>query len=304
MKKVEKYWPEITRRKKFGSIVVQYVTAKVTANYEVRTFYIFHNREKRRVRQYHYVNWPEGGVPLHFNDLVPFCREIANLQRGKSPIVVHSSVGIGRTGTFILCDICLCMAKVKRKVDVFRNLRKLREQRVNMVDNVQQYILVHFILLRSLLEKDTGILCDKRLENTIENVTEAEIEDEMNLLEDVTWQNKTIRASKPNEQIFIDQEKNRFKNILPDSDSAVRLSLYPPNNESSTYINAVLVDSYEVSCKFIVTQNPLSCSVPDFWRMIEENHVKTIVSLNYLDFNDLVSFEYNQTNIEDALYIP
>ncbi|GJQ67263.1 hypothetical protein Trydic_g14442, partial [Trypoxylus dichotomus] len=73
------------------------------------------------------------------------------------------------------------------------------------------------------------------------------------------------------------------------SDSAVGLSLYPSNNESSTYINAVLVDSYEVSCKFIVTRNPLSCSVPDFWRMIEKNHVKTIVSLNYLDFNDLTT---------------
>ncbi|KRT85013.1 tyrosine phosphatase, partial [Oryctes borbonicus] len=272
--------------KKFGSVVVEYIRVEITANYEIRSFDVYCNREKRHVRQYHYVNWPEGGVPLHFKSLVPFCRKITTLVHGTSPIVVHSSVGIGRTGTFILCDICLCMAKAKGNVDVFHYLQKLREQRVNMVDNVRQYILVHWILLQCLLRKDTGIACNNRLKEIVENITDAKTQEEMNVLEDIIWQSKAIRNANPQQHIVVLEEKNRFKNIVPDPSSAVQLSLYPPNNELSAYINAVLVDSYQIASKFIVTQNPLLSTVPDFWRMVVENRVTTIVLLNRLNFDD------------------
>ncbi|KRT85074.1 tyrosine phosphatase [Oryctes borbonicus] len=178
------------------------------------------------------------------------------------------------------------MAKAEDKVDVFRYLQKLREQRVNMVDNVQQYILVHLILLQCLLRKDTSIACDNRLEEIVENITDANIQEEVNGLEDTIWQNKAIRDANPKQQIVVLQEKNRFKNIVPDPSSAVLLSLYPPNKESSTYINAVLVDSYQIASKFIVTQNPLLSTVADFWRMVVENRVTIIVSLNRLNLTD------------------
>ncbi|GJQ88521.1 hypothetical protein Trydic_g4932 [Trypoxylus dichotomus] len=269
-KKVEKYWPEIRCAKKFGSVVVEYISVEITANYEIRSFAVFCNREKRHVRQYHYVNWPEGGVPLHLKSLVPFCRKIATLLHGTSPIVVHSSMGIGRTGAFILCDISLCMAKAEGNVNVFHYLQMLREQRINMC----------------LLRKETGIVCDRSLGEVIENITHDKIQEEMNLLDDIIWQSKAIRDTNVKKKLVVLQEKNRFKNIVPGPSAAVRLKLYPASKESSAYINAVFVDSYQIASKFIATQNPLSSTVPDFWRMVEEHHATTIVSLNRLNFDD------------------
>lgn len=46
------------------------------------------------------------------------------------------SAGVGRTGTIILCDICLRMAAKEKAIDVVYYLKKMREQRVNMVDNI------------------------------------------------------------------------------------------------------------------------------------------------------------------------
>ncbi|GJQ88522.1 hypothetical protein Trydic_g4933 [Trypoxylus dichotomus] len=60
------------------------------------------------------------------------------------------------------------------------------------------------------------------------------------------------------------------------------------NNESSTYINAVFVDSYQTASNLIVTQNPLSSTVPYFCRIVEE-HATTLwlfSSLNRLNFDD------------------
>ncbi|GJQ80775.1 hypothetical protein Trydic_g10464, partial [Trypoxylus dichotomus] len=266
-KKVEKYWPEVRCAKKFGSVVVEYISVEITANYEIRSFAVFCNREKRHVRQYHYVNWPEAGVPLHLKSLVPFCRKIATLLHGTSPIVVHSSMGIGRTGAFILCDISLCMAKAEGNVNVFHYLQMLREQ-------------------RCLLRKETGIVCDRSLGEVIENITYDKIQEEMNHLEDIIWQSKAIRDTNAKKKLVVLQEKNRFKNIVPEPSAAVRLKLYPASKESSAYINAVFIDSYQIASKFIATQNPLSSTVPDFWRMVEEHHATTIVSLNRLNFDD------------------
>lgn len=43
------------------------------------------------------------------------------------------SAGVGRTGTFILVDILLDQARADGEVDVFGYLKKIREQRTNLV---------------------------------------------------------------------------------------------------------------------------------------------------------------------------
>ncbi|GJQ79619.1 hypothetical protein Trydic_g2952, partial [Trypoxylus dichotomus] len=137
-----------------------------------------------------------------------------------------------------------------------------------------------------LLRKETGIVCDRSLGEVIENITHDKIQEEMSHLEDIIWQSKAIRDTNAKKKLVVLQEKNRFKNIVPEPSAAVRLKLYPASKESSAYINAVFVDSYQIASKFIATQNPLLSTVPDFWRMVEEHHATTIVSLNRLNFDD------------------
>jgi protein tyrosine phosphatase len=45
------------------------------------------------------------------------------------------SAGVGRTGTIILIDVCLKMAKLEGFIDSLAVLARMRHQRANMVDN-------------------------------------------------------------------------------------------------------------------------------------------------------------------------
>lgn len=66
------------------------------------------------------------------------------------------------------------------------------------------------------------------------------------------------------------------------------LSRYPVTDEHSDYINAVEVDGFQCPEMFIATQQPLPNTVSDFWRMIDEKEVTTIVSLNEINKDDEV----------------
>uniref|UniRef100_A0A8C9MHK8 protein-tyrosine-phosphatase n=1 Tax=Serinus canaria TaxID=9135 RepID=A0A8C9MHK8_SERCA len=89
----------------------------------------------RAVEQFHYLLWPDHGVPRNPSQLLGLV-EVVNkrvLEAPAGPVLVHCSAGIGRTGTFIALDFLLKMGKAEGKVDVFHCVQQLREQRVSMV---------------------------------------------------------------------------------------------------------------------------------------------------------------------------
>ncbi|XP_033101436.1 receptor-type tyrosine-protein phosphatase O-like [Anneissia japonica] len=71
--------------------------------------------------------------------------------------------------------------------------------------------------------------------------------------------------------------KNRYRNILPFDRSSVRLSV--SNEEGSDYINANYIDGYKHPKEYIVTQGPLPGTKNEFWRMVWEEEVPTIVMI-------------------------
>ncbi|XP_005794709.1 receptor-type tyrosine-protein phosphatase epsilon isoform X2 [Xiphophorus maculatus] len=77
------------------------------------------------------------------------------------------------------------------------------------------------------------------------------------------------------------KEKNRYPNILPYDHSRVVLTQLD-GNPCSDYINASYVDGYTEKNKFIAAQGPKEETVADFWRMIWEQKVATVVMLTNL----------------------
>ncbi|XP_056906900.1 receptor-type tyrosine-protein phosphatase eta-like [Takifugu flavidus] len=72
--------------------------------------------------------------------------------------------------------------------------------------------------------------------------------------------------------------KNRYNNVLPYDSSRVKLSIIH-GNPYDDYINANYIPGYNSKKEFIAAQGPLPSTVKDFWRMIWEKNVQTLVML-------------------------
>ncbi|XP_053133961.1 receptor-type tyrosine-protein phosphatase eta [Hemicordylus capensis] len=71
--------------------------------------------------------------------------------------------------------------------------------------------------------------------------------------------------------------KNRYNNVLPYDISRVKLSI--ENHPTNDYINANYMPGYNSKKEFIAAQGPLPNTVQDFWRMIWEKNIYTVVML-------------------------
>jgi len=112
----------------------------------VRSFYLKNLRtnETRTVTQFHFLTWPDHGVPPASKPLLEFRRKVNKSYRGRQcPIVVHCSDGCGRTGTYILLDLVLNRVyKGAKELDIAAALEHLRDQRWGMVETRDQFEFV------------------------------------------------------------------------------------------------------------------------------------------------------------------
>nr|CAG4638266.1 EOG090X01LO [Cyclestheria hislopi] len=141
-----RYWPE-EGSQLYHIYEVHLVSEHIWCDdYLVRSFYLKNIRtgETRTVTQFHFLSWPENGVPLSTKALLEFRRKVNKSYRGRScPIVVHCSDGAGRTGTYCLIDMVLHrMAKGAREIDIAATLEHLRDQRPQAVRTKQQFEFV------------------------------------------------------------------------------------------------------------------------------------------------------------------
>ncbi|XP_048015426.1 receptor-type tyrosine-protein phosphatase eta [Megalobrama amblycephala] len=83
--------------------------------------------------------------------------------------------------------------------------------------------------------------------------------------------------SKKDALAFENKMKNRYTNVLPYDASRVKLSMC--GNPFDDYINASYIPGYKSREEFIAAQGPLSITINEFWRMIWEKNVYTIVML-------------------------
>ncbi|XP_063699228.1 receptor-type tyrosine-protein phosphatase N2 [Culicoides brevitarsis] len=141
-----RYWPE-EGAETYHIYEVHLVSEHVWCDdYLVRSFYLKNIKtgETRTVTQFHFLSWPQAGVPTSAKALLEFRRKVNKSYRGRScPIVVHSSNGGGRTGAYILLDLVLGrMNKGAREIDIAATLEHLRDQRAGLVATRQQFEFV------------------------------------------------------------------------------------------------------------------------------------------------------------------
>ncbi|CAD5113913.1 DgyrCDS3072 [Dimorphilus gyrociliatus] len=161
MRKCDKYWPEDSQDE-FDEITVKHSSTTHLANYLVRTFELKFREEKKNVEQYHYVSWPDHGVPRNPAVLLDFWRKVKQRYSRMcivSPILVHCSAGVGRTGTFMSLDYLINQANRDDEVDVKGCVKLLREQRIYSVQTLDQYIFLYYTLYEYTLYGETTTTC-------------------------------------------------------------------------------------------------------------------------------------------------
>ncbi|KAK9883924.1 hypothetical protein WA026_004864 [Henosepilachna vigintioctopunctata] len=103
----------------------------------------------------------------------------------------------------ILSEICLRMAAEEGVIDVLHHLQKLREQRSNMVDNVERYKLVHLIVLESLMGLRTSIPIIEIDTVITKLINEEEYKIQMDHLKATEWQDEAIMSIDESKEEFI-----------------------------------------------------------------------------------------------------
>ncbi|VDM74119.1 unnamed protein product [Strongylus vulgaris] len=106
------------------------------------------NHSSHSVKHHHWVDWPDRGVPPA--DLAAM-HLLYTFQDIKTPVVIHCSAGIGRTGSMVLIEIAMeTLQKGYALEEMPKYLVAVRSQRNNSIQNEQQYLFVHQVLLNFL----------------------------------------------------------------------------------------------------------------------------------------------------------
>eukprot|EP00731_Ephydatia_muelleri_P029842 Em0021g365a len=90
-----------------------------------------------------------------------------------------------------------------------------------------------------------------------------------------------VEHSKESSLLPDNRAKNRYTNILAYDHSRVKLSTID-DDPCSDYINACYIPGHKLRRAYIATQGPLPSTFDDFWRMVWEQNVHTVVMLTEL----------------------
>ncbi|ESO09789.1 hypothetical protein HELRODRAFT_92046 [Helobdella robusta] len=138
-----RYWPE-EGTELYHVYEVQLISEHALCeDFVIRSMFLknLQTNETKTITQFHFLNWPDQGVPNSPKILLDFRRKVNKSYRGRqSPITVHCSDGAGRTGTYCLIDMTLNrLSKGAKEIDIAAALEHLRDQRVNMVRTKEQF---------------------------------------------------------------------------------------------------------------------------------------------------------------------
>lgn len=282
--KCAKYWPDSKETKSFGDVSVTHVSERKCSDYIVRDLKMSRGSgsETRKIVQYHFLMWKDFQAPEHPAGILKFIRrmnEAYSLEKG--PILVHCSAGVGRTGTLVALDSLIQQLNDEKHVAIFNTVCDLRHQRNFLVQSLKQYIFVYRALVEVAQFGDTELSL-ARLKSSVEKLrqrengqTKTKMEEEFDKICAVVEEKKTSNFGNAEEH----SGKNRSESVIPYDRNRVILSPLA-SREHATYINASFIEGYDNSESFLIAQDPLETTCADFWRMLSEQCISTLVMLS------------------------
>ncbi|XP_072903934.1 receptor-type tyrosine-protein phosphatase kappa-like [Hemitrygon akajei] len=288
--KCERYWPKEASQT-FGDFTVTKISATSPRSKE------FTNRtlelhkagtapgSSRKIQQFQYLQWPDHGIPRNPIGIYRLLKAVNQIDPHTGPLVIHCSAGVGRTGTFIAIDYLLKMAEEESKVDVFQCVDRMRGKRPGMVQTLDQYRFIYFVLLEAQMFGDTAIPVTQFQEclSTLIEKSGRPGGSCKREFETLQTYSQLFNSHRHTEAVQLyNITKNRSSQILPAEHVRPSLLSVKNPNGSAGYINAVLTERHGLRDRFILTQLPLSHTLADFWALVYDQYCTSIVNMNCL----------------------
>ncbi|XP_063212685.1 receptor-type tyrosine-protein phosphatase V-like isoform X4 [Chroicocephalus ridibundus] len=284
------YWPSESAPVSYGQVWVHLLSQSSSEEWTMREFKLWHEglRVERHVSHLHYTAWPDHGIPestasiMTFRELV---REHIQSTKDAGPTLVHCSAGVGRTGTFIALDRLLQQMKQEKVVDTFGVVYTLRMNRYLMIQTLSQYIFLHSCILDKILEEPllglsgTERSCPIPLKSFAQHYAQKAAKSRVGflreyeaLLEAVKEEASSATSSSAN------QQTHPSSSILPYDRSRVKFSLLE-QGAFSGLLQVWRVLGCSSSREYLAVQGPDKLTMEDFWTLVWEQDIHTILTL-------------------------
>jgi len=161
--KVWQYWPDLEAEPlDTGDFLIFAKSYSKTEQLISRQFLLQNkkNNQKKTITHLQYIAWPDHGLPENTSGFSKIIDLVDEENTENSPVAVHCSAGIGRTGVFcvshsILQKIRLLLwTSVSLDFDIKQTVFKVRENRAGMIQTKEQYTFCYL----SLVERLTKLL--------------------------------------------------------------------------------------------------------------------------------------------------
>ncbi|CAF3448455.1 unnamed protein product [Rotaria socialis] len=284
------YWPD-EGEKRINDFKIRIDSEEKYADYTIRKLIIYNQLEPSDmliVKQYHFLSWPDHGCLSLSTPLLDFRQRFRTDYKPWNPILVHCSAGVGRSGTFIALDALLEKAKHQDTIDILEFTHRMRQNRVYMIQTVDQYVFLYRTLIEGILTMDISLSLQEYLTT---RKLYMDIKSQYKLLEQLQ---STVEFSYQGAVEPANLNKNRVETILAPDNS--RPYLMTQVDKTTDYINAVFVNSYRQTPNYIVTQYPLPHTCIDFWRLVYDHNVSIIMLLESIS-RDSKNIYYWPTNV-------
>ncbi|KAB0795428.1 hypothetical protein PPYR_12267 [Photinus pyralis] len=243
--------------------------------------------EERHLLQFHFTEWHSHNCPFP-NSILEFRRRVRAVvgHRIKSneagPMVIHCNDGGGRSGVYLAIDANMELGEEEDTFDVFGYLKKLRQSRRGLVDNVDQYKFIYDTLEEFIICGNSWFpvnelsqrLKQKSLKNPVSKMNE--------------YQREYLLICKQTPRFSIgdcagghrgdNRKKNRDVLIVPPDNFRPYLTSFQ-GNSFTDYINAVFVDGYTKPREYIVTEWPVKTTLGEFWSLVYDYECAAVVVL-------------------------
>ncbi|CAI9718057.1 receptor-type tyrosine-protein phosphatase kappa-like [Octopus vulgaris] len=277
--KCSKYFPQLTGEYfRLEIFNMEIITVQTYADYSITTINVgVGNEIVQEVCIFEFFSWPESITSRNAVPLLEMHQKISRVfTENTSPILVHCGTGINRTGTFIIIDILLEEYRQKRSINLFNVIKNIRKSMNFTLRPYAYFLFVYDAVFEMYQDRyDFNV--------TYENINPQYLEQFLQ----IQFDNLCRFIPKIDDDQFIagrlqiNKSKNRFLAILPPENFRPIL-----RSAKGAYINAVFLDGCSRKNHYILTQTPMKETLGDFWQLIYEYNVRTIVMMDNNIKND------------------